>query len=329
MENKKSVLFISPAFFGYEQSIKNAIIENGYNVDYFDERPSNNALMKALVRTQKRTFDLLLKRHFEKIYNQIKGKEYHYFLLIKGEVTPDWFIEEFKKRNPSAKLIYYTYDASNNNSSNGVDVQKFFNTCYSIDFVDVENNPHLKLKHLFYSKAFIQSSTSTDQNRSYDISFVGTLHSNRYQVMKETFDKFKNSYLFLYSPAKWWFFYNKVFNKDYRGIKSSTVSFKKLNLVEVAAIFKSSQSVLDVQRYGQAGLTMRTFEVLASGAILITTNPRIREVDFFDENKIVFIQDEITQEKVDEIKFKIERNNYDVSKFENYFVNNWVREFFE
>ena len=50
--SKEKVLFISPAFFGYELSIKNAILENGYEVDYFDERPSNNALMKALGETE-------------------------------------------------------------------------------------------------------------------------------------------------------------------------------------------------------------------------------------------------------------------------------------
>lgn len=327
--SKEKVLFISPAFFGYELSIKNAILENGYEVDYFDERPSNNALMKALVRGQKKLLNVILNKHFKKIQDYIKDKKYDYFLLIKGEVVPENFILDFKKNNPTAKLIYYTYDASNNNSKNGLYIQKFFDTCYSIDFNDVKENPNLKLKHLFYSKDFIQQESEKTKNRKYDISFVGTLHSNRYEVMQKTFSKFKKSYLFLFSQAKWWFIYNKLINKEYKNIKMSTISFTKLNLSEVANIFKSSNSVLDIQRYGQAGLTMRTFEVLASGAILVTTNENIKKAEFYDEDKIVFISDEeITEEKVKIIESKIEINNYDSSKLEKYFVNNWVKEFF-
>lgn len=327
--SKEKVLFISPAFFGYELSIKNAILENGYEVDYFDERPSNNALMKALVRGQKKLLNVILNKHFKKIQDYIKDKKYDYFLLIKGEVVPENFILDFKKNNPTAKLIYYTYDASNNNSKNGLYIQKFFDTCYSIDFNDVKENPNLKLKHLFYSKDFVQQESEKTKNRKYDISFVGTLHSNRYEVMQKTFSKFKKSYLFLFSQAKWWFIYNKLINKEYKNIKMSTISFTKLNLSEVANIFKSSNSVLDIQRYGQAGLTMRTFEVLASGAILVTTNENIKKAEFYDEDKIVFISDEeITEEKVKIIESKIEINNYDSSKLEKYFVNNWVKEFF-
>lgn len=327
--SKEKVLFISPAFFGYELSIKNAILENGYEVDYFDERPSNNALMKALVRGQKKLLNVILNKHFKKIQDYIKDKKYDYFLLIKGEVVPENFILDFKKNNPTAKLIYYTYDASNNNSKNGLYIQKFFDSCYSIDFNDVKENPNLKLKHLFYSKDFVQQESEKTKNRKYDISFVGTLHSNRYEVMQKTFSKFKKSYLFLFSQAKWWFIYNKLINKEYKNIKMSTISFTKLNLSEVANIFKSSNSVLDIQRYGQAGLTMRTFEVLASGAILVTTNENIKKAEFYDEDKIVFISDEeITEEKVKIIESKIEINNYDSSKLEKYFVNNWVKEFF-
>jgi len=327
--SKQLVLFISPAFFGYEISIKNAIEENGYEVDYFDERPSNSALMKALVRTQKKAMDVLISRYFNEITEKIKAKKYDYFLLIKGEVIPESFILNFRINNPMAKLIYYTYDATNNNSLNGIRIQEFFDKCYSIDFVDVEKNAHLKLKHLFYSKEFKLQPEDNTNTRTYDISFVGTLHSNRYKVMKYTFEKFENSFLFLYSPAKWWFLYNKIFNKDYKEIKWSSVSFKKINLKQVASIFKASGSVLDVQRYGQAGLTMRTFEVLASGAVLITTNSRIVDADFYDENRIVIIKDEITQEKVNEIKYKILNKNKLSNSFEKYFVNNWVKEFFE
>lgn len=328
---KKTVLFISPAFFGYEKNIRDAIRENGYEVDYFDERPSNNAFMKALVRVQRKSINFIIEKHFDKISEQIKNKKYDYFFLIKGEAIPDKFIIEFKKNNPSAKLIYYTYDSFNNNTNHSYHIQKHFDSCYSIDFRDVENNPNLRLKHLFYSKEFLVEDLQGGMERPYEISFVGTLHSNRYSVMKTTFELFKNYYLFLYSPAKWWFLYNKVFNKEYKNIKWSTISFHKLSLSEVASIFHKSQSVLDIQRYGQAGLTMRTFEVLASGSLLITTNQFIKYADFYNEDHIVILPEDgvISETKVEEIKSKLILEKARLPNFEKYYVNNWIREFFE
>lgn len=327
---RKSVLFICPVFFGYEKSIKNAIEENGFDVDYFDERPSNNALMKAIARTKKSVLNIFINKHYDLISKKIRGKKFDFFFLIKGEVIPEKFIVEFKKNNPSAKLIYYTYDSANNNTKNALEIQKYFDDSYSIDFRDVEKNPDIKLKHLFYGKDFAHK-THTASDRPYEISFVGTLHSNRYSVMKNTFDQFQKYYLFLYSPAKWWFFYNKIFNKEYKNIDNSLVSFEKISLAEVANIFQKSQSVLDVQRFGQAGLTMRTFEVLASGAILITTNPFIKTTDFYDENRIVCIDEEdiISDSKVNEIKKKLNSHHHQLKNFDKYFVNNWVKEFFE
>ena len=326
---KKTVLFISPSFFGYEKSINNAIQENGFDVDYFDERPSNNAFMKALVRIQKKGLNFIIEKHYDKIHQSIKNKKYDYFFLIKGEVIPEKFILEFKKNNPSAKLIYYTYDAANNNTSHALQMQKYFDACYSIDFRDVESNPNLKLKHLFYGKEFVNDTKG--KARPYEISFVGTLHSNRYSVMKNTFEQFKNYYLFLYSPAKWWFLYNKMFNNEYKNINWSTISFKKINLEEVSSIFKQSLSVLDIQRFGQAGLTMRTFEVLASGALLITTNKFIKFADFYDENHIIVLEEDgsISKEKIEEIKSKFSSDRPKSPHFDKYYINNWVKEFFE
>lgn len=329
---RKSVLFISPAFFGYEISIKNAIIDNGYNVDFFDERTSNNSFLKAIFRVEKNLVNILINKYYKNILSRIKDKAYDYFFLIKGEVVPEWFILDFKKRNPYAKLIYYTYDSFNNNNTNSVYILKHFHTCYSFDFEDVKNNPSIKLKHLFYTKEFVNK-LEVKQEKTYTISFVGTLHSNRYNTIKYLFSKFDNTYIFYYLPAKWLFFLDKLSNKVYRNIKWSEISFNKLSKQQVADIFKSSKSVLDIQRFGQTGLTMRTFEVLAAGAVLITTNASIKNADFYNDNTIVVLEDLNLPVNEEKIKNKIDAINFD-NKFvnkplEKYFINNWIKEFFE
>lgn len=327
-------LFISPAFFGYEISIKNAIIENGYNVDFFDERTSNNSFLKAVFRTKKNLLKGLINRYYKGIAKKTKRKKYDFFLLIKGEVVPEWFILEFKKENPNAKLIYYTYDSFKNNNSNSIYLLKHFHSCFSFDFEDVKNNSSLKLKHLFYTKEFLNNLNSATSIKKYAISFVGTLHSNRYVTIKNLFSKFDNTFIFYYLPAKWLFVWDKLSKRTFKNTKWSEVSFNKLSKQQVADIFKSSKSVLDIQRFGQTGLTMRTFEVLAVGAVLITTNPYIRNADFYNPDNIIVLEDINSPLNVAVIKNKIDIINLNTNlmvnnQIEKFFINNWVKEFFE
>ena len=125
----------------------------------------------------------------------------------------------------------------------------------------------------------------------------------------------------------------KFSKKEYKKIKRSEVSFDKLSRQQVANIFRLSKSVLDIQRFGQAGLTMRTFEVLAAGAILVTTNAYIKTTDFYDADKIIVIDNKDFSSGIAEIQSKIQNVDYQPKaiekSFEQYFVTNWVKEFFE
>ena len=53
-ENKiftgKSILWVSPVFFGDEAAIKHKLIELGADVTYVDDRPNNNSFFKGIVR---------------------------------------------------------------------------------------------------------------------------------------------------------------------------------------------------------------------------------------------------------------------------------------
>jgi hypothetical protein len=326
---KGSVLFISPAFFGYEISICNAIEKNGYSVDFFDERTSNNSFLKAVFRVKKSLLGYVINKYYQKVLSQVKEKKYTHFLLIKGEVVPIWFIKAFKELNPEAKLIYYTYDSFNNNNQNSLFILEHFDRCYSFDFEDVKRNPIFKLKHLFFTDEFLNPSGNS--HKKYNVSFVGTLHSARYKIVKNLFDKIDNTFVFFYSPAKWFFTLEKMLKKDHKSINSSEVSFNKISRTDVAGIFKSSKSVLDIQRTGQTGLTMRTFEVLASGATLITTNPYIKQTDFYNPSYIIVCND-LNQSDILDCKEKIMQQSLpDVPLFNELndcYINNWVKEFF-
>ncbi|MFD2285484.1 lipopolysaccharide biosynthesis protein [Pedobacter petrophilus] len=328
---KGSVLFICPAFFGYEIAITKALEFNGYSVDYIDERPSNNSFSKAIFRIKKDLLNKQISSYYKSVEEKLAHKKYDYLFIIKGEVVPISFIENFKEKNPNAKLIYYTYDSINNNNKNSIFILQHFDKCFSFDFEDVKKFPILKQKHLFFTDEFLIEGEIPQ--KKHDVSFVGTLHSNRFSVMKKLFSYFKKTFVFYYMPARWFFYFEKLTKKEFKPISISDVSFNKISRAEVATIFKASRSVLDIQRFGQTGLTMRTFEVLASGAVLITTNPYIEQADFYNADNILILQDLTDEKSITEISEKavqdVESIRGKSAAFEKYYVNNWVNEFFE
>jgi hypothetical protein len=186
---------------------------------------------------------------------------------------------------------------------------------------------------LFYAPEFINETGGVEPKRVHTISFVGTLHSNRYNTIKNLFSKFDNAFIFYYLPAKWLFVWNKMTNKIYRNLKWSEISFNKLSKKEVADIFKSSKSVLDIQRYSQTGLTMRTFEVLAAGAVLITTNTYVKFADFYNDDNIIVLEDIDRPGNEEMIKIRLRSIVHDNKtlkmSLEKYFINNWIKEFFQ
>jgi hypothetical protein len=322
------VLFISPAFFGYEQDIRAAFQRRGATVDYFDERPSNNAAAKAVLRVSRSLLSRRVRSHFESIYCSIVDRQYDLILVIKGEVVPAWFLARLREDQPEAKFIFYSFDAIRN-SSNCLELFPFFDRLYSFDFQDVQNHPQLELKHLFYTNEYAGGPPL--QQRDYDISFVGTLHSKRYRFVQDVFDHFENTYQFFYVQAAWFYYLSRLTCEGFRDVARAHVSFQKLGRGEVANIFKESRAILDMQREGQSGLTMRTFEVLASGATLVTSNAFIKQTDLYDPERVIVLPPGGADDPVEFVErvSSLSREGHAPAGFEKYSIDSWVAEFIE
>jgi len=282
----RRVLFVSPAFFGYEADIVAALESHGSIVRYFDERPSNSSLAKAVFRVGGSVLNGVVARYYRRILRDLSDFPVDTFILIKGEVVPRFFLEELRARNPDARFVYYSFDALPE-GSNPTTLFDLFDVLYSFDPADVERFDRLELKHLFYSDVF---GPSRNAERAYELSFVGTLHSDRYRFVTRLLAGFERTHTFFFAPAAWYFALTKYVTRKFSEVAWSEVSFEKLSKQEVAQIFRESDAVLDIQRSGQTGLTMRTFEVLASGAILVTGNSAIRDAEIYDPARVIVIE---------------------------------------
>lgn len=321
----RRMLFISPKFFGYESSMQHAFEELGVEVDFIDERPNNSALARAVIRAMPRLMGWQIRRHYSQQQSLIRNKRYDYVFLLKGEVVPDDFLDEVWRLNPAAKRIFYTYDSLVNTPMSQRHLRSF-DHCWTIDYSDAEVEPQLKVLPLFYTPDF--SPAADSQDRPYELSFVGTVHSGRYEAVTALMAKFKNPFRFFYCPAPWYFFLSKyLLGGDFSRVAYDDVSFKKLNRREVAEVFRNSIAVADIQRRGQSGLTMRTFEVLASGAALITTNRHVSLLGATIGQKVLVLDDFTTEDSQEKARSFVERvkgNRQPPSNMDDYSLRSWA-----
>ena len=108
LKNKK-VLFFSVKTFGIEKEIIAKLNYFGASVDFFDERPSNSIFVKGLIRLKKNLYKRQIKKYYEKILLEIKENFYDFLLVNRGEVIPQFFLKELKKKQQKCFFIFYTW----------------------------------------------------------------------------------------------------------------------------------------------------------------------------------------------------------------------------
>ncbi|MBR2779896.1 MAG: capsular biosynthesis protein CpsH [Eubacteriaceae bacterium] len=289
--NGKNILFFSPAFFNYETMIAEKMREMGATVDMYDVRSVTSARNRALLKVSPSIFKARSKKYYDDIIEKNKDKNYDYILIVKCDMTPISALEKFKKIFQNAKLCLYLWD-SVKNISGVADKFKYFDTLHSFDPDDCEKYPMLKFRPLFFGDQFRKEQTVSSDYK-YDISFLGTIHSDRYAVIKQVKQIAKERglkcYWFMYLQSKFIYYFYKLTKKEFKEVNESTFSFEKMSAEDIAKVVDESRIILDIQHPKQTGLTMRTIEMIGMNKKLITTNESIRRYDCFNENNVAVI----------------------------------------
>ncbi|MGB3159721.1 MAG: capsular biosynthesis protein CpsH [Carnobacterium sp.] len=290
---KKKILFLAPAFFGYELKIKFKMEQLGASVDYYDARSITSSYEKALLKISSSIFKNKTKKYYRKIINENKSKNYDYVFIVKCDMISADILNEMKSIFNSAKFCLYLWD-SVKNIPGIVDKFQFFHKISSFDREDVKNYKNIQFRPLFYIDNFKRKDSISKNNiYKYDLSFCGTVHSDRYRIIQEikNYSK-KNSYhffTFLYLQSKFIYWYYKLTKKEFISTTIKNFDFDKMNGKSISEIVNDSRVVLDIQHPKQTGLTMRTIEMLGMEKKLITTNQDIVNYDFYKKNNILVI----------------------------------------
>jgi hypothetical protein len=322
----KSILFLSPSFFGYETAIKDKLVDLGASVFYIDDRPSNSSITKGIIRVHKDLAKYSIDKYYNRIAEEIIDQEFDVVFLLNPEALPLTFLDVCKSRWPSAYYVMYMWD-SIKNRKHTLEFLPYCDRVFTFEREDA-NTYGFNFKPLFYLDAYeaVREGYVADE---YDLCFMGTAHSDRYGIAREVRDWCEEQglrcffYFYIQGMSLYWF--NKLKNK---GLIPSMaeVSFEKMSFADVVRVVGASRAVLDIQHPRQTGLTMRTLETLGAGKKLVTTNAHVKEYDFYDVRQVQVV-DRLNPVDVLEVDFFRDVQCYvPLDKVNFCSIGNWLQE---
>lgn len=263
-----NVAIVGPAFFGYLRRIANLLTSRGVPAEFYDEFPSNKIFAKILLR------------YSPLVIRQRVARQYHIEItdkIISSGVTHVLFgtIEMFphdcvrRLQDHGIVMCRYAWD-SVVNKPYAKTLDPFLRGVASFDPVDCKDRGY-RYVPLFSAV----SSPAMDALRDVDFFYCATFHSNRPFVIKKVIAASAKAgwalrlMLFFHSKRLW--LTRFAFHPEVWGMRDM-FSTKPYSLDEIAAATVRAQVVIDIHHQGQNGLTMRTFEALSLGAIVLTTN---------------------------------------------------------
>lgn len=295
------ILIVGPNFFGYNDSVSDALKEKGHEVKVFNHYDGYKGIKNKLLCSKlsklnitkfKDEYDKKLNQEILDIYNDFNPEV---VLVIKGfQMLPS----TLAKMNKSIKVLWMMDS-----------VYRYPNVLKNINLYDYrfmfENNDVEKLKQEDVVSYFLPLAADKNKyfpkneiNKDIDILFIGSLYESRKEMFERLSKDFKDLNICVYgkytdikNPKS----YFKYINKDIkRTFKNSYVASNEVN-----DLYSRAKICINLHHeQSKDGCNPRFYEILASGAFQI--------VDY-NEYIINNYGDKIDNFKTyDELKSKIE-----------------------
>lgn len=301
----KKILIIGESFFGYVDRIKSHLEQRDITVD----------IIYTFVPTfEDRAKRKLFKKEFDEqnYYEQSlkAGNVYDLILVINGKKLPEKFIDNLKKFHPTTRKILYVWDDLDNlqQSDNFFSI---FSKKYTYSKFDADRYPEFIFQPFFFSH---QSNVS---KRIIGASFVGTLHSDRYQKLQnlKKINPAVSFYFYLYTDLM-------SYIKFMKNTKLKDVKFKTLEYAQYIEAVAKSKALIELPHIDQKNITTRAIEVLGTKTKLITTSEAVKNYDFYNPENIFIIN----ATNSDEISAWLDKDykDYTPELLNKYHIESWL-----
>jgi hypothetical protein len=319
-------LFIAASFFGYASEIGSVLKRRGRGVIWFEDRPRIDNLTKAKIRLAPQLMERSADSYFSEIVQQASKHPIRDVFVIKAEAMSIKSLSLMRKSFPKARFTLYFWDSYRNMPANSSAKVDLFDRTFSFDPIDVSKDRRLAYRPLFFLNEY-SSLASLEQD--IDVLFVGTLHTDRYKVLRNIENCIPKHLSFrkiLYVRSRALFWLQGLANPGMWMHPSKADEFihKPLGKEAMVRLVARSRAVIDIERDVQAGYTMRTLEMLGAGKKLITTNPQVSQADFYDSQNAVVIDRQ--NPKIDPEFFECPYRAPSMEIVRRYSIESWLDE---
>lgn len=281
------VLLICPKFFSYHEAISRQVRDLGYEVTWWDDRPSHRTFYKLLLRRFPAATGRFSKRFFVDRIAALPRDSFSHVLIVKGEALSRGAVVALRERFPTARFSLYFWDAVEN-APNARAAADLFDHVATFDPADAE-------RYKWHYRPLFSENNPTPAAASdllYDWSFIGTIHSDRLQVIHRLYEDSpdrKRVFVFGYFPSAMLRLIHRATGAEAFAAGMGRMSTVPMPATEARRVTEQSLAVLDVEHPSQRGLTIRTIETLLAGRKLITTNGSIRKSRLYDPSRVCII----------------------------------------
>jgi len=284
----KKVLFFGPQTFGYELEIIREMQAMGAEVTFRSVRPVEHGWIIAALRIFPRLSWRFSDLFFFPWLAKSAPTACDIVFIVKGEGLSPRFLQALRDRYPTAVFILYLWDSATN--CTGIELKlPFFDDCFSFDPSDCTVFPQFRYRPLFFLDRYLRDGSDTQGNGLF---FVGTLNGDRPKVIARLLSALDPSIAFeyfLFVRSRLELALRRLIDRPLRRIDAGHLIFSPIPSETLSGHIKRCTAVLDIEHPRQTGLTMRTFEVIASGKKLVTTNRSVVDQDFYDPARILVI----------------------------------------
>lgn len=281
MTEKRALLVMPLGFYSFAKVFAEGLRELGYAVETANDEYPANPIGRAMGKLDLAMCRWLTRRKFLK--RILPGKRWDLIVIIKGRGIGPELVVDMKKH--ATRVVGYHFDALAYDPSTsrwGKDVDRVT----TFDYRDAQERGW-PLVELFSS----QASPDSTPDKTIRVSAIQRNHSGRLRFLDQVLDVFGegNSFVFLFEKD-WGTFAVNALRSPYLYWKwRKHISRTALPYERYREVLAASEFTIDFAHPHQTGATMRSFEALALGTKLVTSNSWMLEGQYFgDHNTVVF-----------------------------------------
>ena len=304
------ILLIGTSFFGYIERIHEHLLRVGYAVDLMYDFTDNLKTRTIKFISPNDNYSSIKEIYFDNLLKTLVGKKYDVILVIGGRNLSISFLNGLREKYQYSKFVLYlTADLAT--SYYNTNYFSFFDKIYTYSRIEANKNGFEYIPFFYTNTLRIK--------KTIDLSFIGTLHTDRLSIIKKMIERNSSSNISLHMYCDIInFLKNPTYYTSFKIIK-----FKSLNFNKYIEILSSSVATLEIPDTKQENITTRPIECLGTATKIITRSKAIQDYDFFNEDNVYIYESE------DDLKlkewFRVPYKEYSVDLLNEYSINSWIK----